>query len=281
MRKLTILLSCLVLGGPTLSALAQGEKKPEQPPAGDRPGRGNRPGGGGGGGGGGGPGGGGMMRGPQMDPTKAKAAQELEATGVAKHAGLNEAQTKSLITAYLAARESHGAAAAKMRQEMMDAAQNGGDRPDMSVMQQKMQDLNKSERDKFQKALGSSLSAEQTAKIMASLGTFNAQWDRYVDSLAELKLDAAKQQQGLDAIESYILASEKARSGDRDAMRDAMQDAREKLNESMKKILSEEQFNKFESGMRPGGRGQGGPGGGDGGQQRRRPRDGGNDGGGK
>jgi hypothetical protein len=277
MRKLTILLSCLALGVPTLSAVAQQDKKPAaQPPAGDRPPRGDRPGGGGGGG----PGGG-MMRGQPMDPAKAKAAQELEATGVAKHAGLNEAQTKALVTAYLAARESHNAAAEKMRQEMRDQSNDGG-RPDFQAMQQKMQDLNKSEREKFQKALGSSISAEQGAKVMASLGSFNPQWDRWVDALAELKLDAGKQQQGLEAIEAYIIASEKARGGDREAMRDAMQDAREKLNDSMKKILNDEQFAKFESGMRPGGRGQGGPGGNDGGDrpQRRRPRDGGGNGGG-
>jgi hypothetical protein len=223
------------------------------------------------------------MRGPQMDPAKAKAAQELEATGVAKHAGLNDGQTKALVKVYLAARESHAAASEKMRQEMRDGNGDGG-RPDFAAMQQKMQDLNKSEREKFKNALGSTVSAEQGAKVLTSLGTFNMQWDRWVDALAELKLEPAKQQQGLEAIEAYVIDTEKARGGDREAMREAMQSSREKLTDSMKKILNDEQFAKFEAGMRPGGRGQGGPGGADGGDrpQRRRQRDGGNgDGGGK
>ena len=269
MRKLSVLISCVAVGAMGLSALAQ-DKKPDQPPAGDRQPRGNRPGG---------PGGGGMMRG-QLPPERAKAAWEAEATGVAKHAGLNEAQTKSLVAAYTAARESHAESMQKLMKEVRDAAE-GNERPDPQAMQEKMQGLNKAEKEKFQKAVGATLSADQAAKVLASLGSFNGQWDRWVDALGEFKLDPAKNQQAMDALETFVLASEKARAGDRETMRESMQAARESLNESMKKILNDEQFQKFESSMGRGGQRGGGPGGQDGGQpQRRRPRDGGGNGGG-
>ena len=214
MRKLSVLISCVAVGAMGLSALAQ-DKKPDQPPAGDRQPRGNRPGG---------PGGGGMMRG-QLPPERAKAAWEAEATGVAKHAGLNEAQTKSLVAAYTAARESHAESMQKLMKEVRDAAE-GNERPDPQAMQEKMQGLNKAEKEKFQKAVGATLSADQAAKVLASLGSFNGQWDRWVDALGEFKLDPAKNQQAMDALETFVLASEKARAGDRETMRESMQAAR-------------------------------------------------------
>src|SRR5262249_46346373 len=98
--------------------------------------------------------------------------------------------------------------------------------------------------------------------------------DNMADAVAGFKLDATKQQDALVAMEDYVVAQGKARGqlrdGDRDAIRTAMQEAREKLSASMKKLLSEEQFKKFESTMQGGfgGRGGGGgrgPGGGGGG----------------
>lgn len=216
-----------------------------------------------------------MMRAP-LAPEKAKAAQELEATGVAKRNGLNEEQTKALVKAYIDARASHQTAADKLRQEMMDKARDGGDdqggrRGMGQEMMKAMQDLNKSERSKFETALGSSITADQKSKALASLGTFNAQWDRWVDALAGFKLEAAKQQDGLNAIEDFVVSQGKAQGGDREEMRAAMQEGRAKLVESMKKVLTEEQFAKFQESMgggrggRPRGEG-GGEGGGRGGE---------------
>jgi hypothetical protein len=215
-----------------------------------------------------------------MSPEKAKAAWDLQAHGVAKHHGLSEDQAKTVAKAYAEARESQKTAADKQRKELMekarDGAAGGGGRGLGPEAMKAMEDLNKGEREKFEKALvAGGISAEQAGKLSASLGQFNPAWDVMVDTLAGFKLDAAKQQEGLNAIEAFVMAGSKARTGnpeDREANREAMQGARTKLTDSLKGILDEEQLKKFEStirgaGGRQGGRpgGPGGPGGGGGG----------------
>ncbi len=268
MRALRVVVSCVVVGTMALGAAAQppGQPKgegrrpapagqPGQPPASPRepgqPGPGRE----------------------ALAPEKAKAAWELEATGVAKHLGAKDEQVKDVVKAYSEARTSHGAAMEKLRKEQMDKAEKarkegGGDenspgrgRGGMGPEAQKaMEDLNKTEREKLHKALGATLSAEQATKAIASLGTFNRGWDNMVDTIAGFKLDAGKQTTSLDAIETFVVEQAKAResaAGDREAMRTAMQDARKKLLDVMKKTLTEEQLTKFEAAM-GGGRGPGG-----------------------
>ncbi len=265
MRTWKMLACSLAIGCTGLTALAQDGKPKgagaDQPPPPRAEGAGQRGQGGG--------------RGMQLSPEASKAAWEMQAKGVATRLGLNEAQTKSLVTAYSAARESHTAASDKMRQEMMQKAMEnqGGDgqRGGMGREAMKaMQDLQKSESDKFKAALGSTLSAEQTDKVMASLGTFNRQWDTFVDRVAALKLDAAKQSEALNAVEDFMSEQAKARAGmggenfDRDAMQKAVSDAREKFQAAMKKTLTPEQYTKFEESLPMGGRRGGGGGGGNG-----------------
>lgn len=261
MRKMNIAISMLAISTMSLTAMAQsgqpkGKDRP-QPPAGDRP----APRGGGEGGGRGG-----QMA--QLSPEKSKAAQELAATGVAKRNGLNDEQTKALVAAYLEARTSHGAATQKLRDEQREKMRDAGDdrQAAAEAMQKAVADLNKSESAKFEKALGDKIPADKKIAVVGSLGTFTPQWDRWVDALSEFKLEAAKQQSGLNAIEDFVVAQGKYRGGgDREAMRTANQENRQKLTDTMKKILSEEQFTKFEASMGGGGRGRGGPGGGGGG----------------
>ncbi|MBL8764378.1 MAG: hypothetical protein JNM07_08935 [Phycisphaerae bacterium] len=134
-----------------------------------------------------------------------------------------------------------------------------------------MEELNKAEREKFLKSLPASLSAAQSEKLMASLGTFNRQWDTAADMIAEFKLEPAKQQAALNAMEDFVVSSAKARGpagagpGDAEDARVAILEAREKLLDELKKTLNDEQFSKVETtlsqrGMRQGGRG-GRPGG--------------------
>jgi len=263
MRLANALLVCLVLGSSGSSALAQ-----DAPPPAPRGDGGRQPGGPGGGGGGGG---GGRPR-EAMSPEKAKAAWDLQAQGVAAHLGFSQEQAKAVATAYAAARESQKAAADKQRKELMEKAREGGGGRGLGPEAMKaMEDLNKTEREKFEKALVSAgLSSEQATKAGASLGQFNPAWDVMVDTLAGFKLEAAKQQQGLNAIEEFVLAGAKARTGnpeDREANREAMQGARKKLSESLKGILDEEQLKKFESSIRGAGGRQGRPGGPEGGPE--------------
>ncbi|MCC6677097.1 MAG: hypothetical protein IT436_08130 [Phycisphaerales bacterium] len=258
------LLCTVIVGGLAFSAAGQNSAPQKQPannppPAADTPQPGNA----------GGP------RGPRamttLSPEKAKAAWELQASGVAKHLGLDADKTKSLTKAYIEARESHTAASDKLRQEAMEKMRDAGNDPQAARgadMMKAMEDLNTAERAKFEKALAGTLNPDQTTKALASLGSFNRQWDTMVDNFAGFGLEPAKQQEGLQAIEQYVVAAAAARTGDRDTMRTAMQEARTKLLDSMKKILSDEQFAKFEASFAPGGRGgPGGPGGGRGGNR--------------
>jgi hypothetical protein len=262
MHTLRLLAGCIAIGSMGLTAVAQdGQPKNERPPV--RPARPDGP-----------PG----DRAPRelLSPEKAKAAWTVEATGVAKHVGASDDQAKAVVIAYAAARESQAKASEKTRQELMEKAQKaGGDdggpggRGGLGAEGMKaMEEINAKEREKLHKALAATLSADQTTKAMASLGTFNRQWDLMVDTIVGFGLDGAKQQDALNAIEEFVVVQGKIRpgagaagGGDREAMRSAMQESRQKLNDSMKKVLSADQLTKFEEATRGGGRGPGGPGG--------------------
>jgi hypothetical protein len=254
MRTWKLVACSLAIGCTGLSALAQDGKPKgagaDQPP----PPRAND----------GAPRGQGGGRGPALSPEATKAAWELQAKGVATRLALNDEQTKALVTAYMNARESHTAASDKMRQEMMDKMAAGGGNQDGArgagrEAMKAMQDMQKAEAEKFKAALGSALSPEQTEKVMGSLGSFNRQWDMFADRVAALKLDPAKQNEALNAVEDFMAAQTKARAGmggenfDRDAMQKAMQDARQSFLDTMKKTLSPEQYTKFEESMPMGG----------------------------
>lgn len=287
MRALKLLACCVVVGGMSMTVLGQETKPGGDRPA--RPARGERPEGAG------------QPR-EALSAEKTKAAWELQATGVAKRLTLKDDQVKAVVKAYTEARTSHNTAAEKLREELANKASEGnkdekkdkkdakpegkpdakpdgekrpggaggraGMRPEAA---KKMEELNTAEREKLQKALGATLTTEQTTKAVASLGTFSRQWDTMADAIAGFKLEAAKQQTALEAIEDFVVAQGKARTtseGDRDAVRTAMKESREKLAESLKKVLSEEQVKTFEESMRGAMRGAGGPGGPGGGEGR-------------
>lgn len=285
MRALKLLACCVVVGGMSMTVLGQEKGPGGERPA--RPARGERPEGG--------PGGPGAGPREAMSPEKSKAAWDVQATGVAKRLTLKDEQTKAVVKAYAEARTSHQAAAEKLREELANKASEGNKdeknekkdkkdrKPEGKPEGEKqrpaagggrggfgaealkaMEELNTSERAKLEKALAATLSAEQTTKALASLGTFNRQWDGMASTIAGFKLEAAKQQTALEAIEDFVVAQSKARAGagdgDREATRTAMQESRQTLAESLKKVLSEDQAKTFEESMRGGGmRGPGGP----------------------
>ncbi|MGH7244248.1 MAG: hypothetical protein ACREJD_12615 [Phycisphaerales bacterium] len=253
--------------------LAQDQQNQKQPPAQGQRGGGPRDGGGG-------PGG---MGGRQLSPERAKAAWNLQATGVAGRLGLKADQTSALVAAYTAARESQGTASDKMREEAMNKAREEGAGPEtMRDMMKKGEELTTSEREKLQAALTKAIGADATAKAMPSLGLFSRQWDNVVDVFSTFKLETANQQTGLNSIEDFAVSSAAAQAKmraarsndggqaggappDREAMRTAAQEGRQKLLDSMQKILNKEQLTKLEESLGAGGRG--GPGGGGGRRQ--------------
>jgi hypothetical protein len=262
MRLVNVLVCSLALASGTLNAIAQEAPKHDggQPKG---PGPGGKEGGPGGPGGGGGRQGGGQRR-EMMSPEKAKAAWEVEATGVAKRLSLSDDQTKAVVKAYTDARESQKVASEKQRKEMMEKMKEGG-AGGAGEMMKAMEESNKAERTKLETALtAAKLSSDQTSKAVASLGAFNMAWDAMADTLSGFNLEGAKKQDALNAVEDFVVAGSKARTAspeDREAQRTAMNDARTKLMDAMKKQLTDDQMKKFEGSVRgPGGRG--GPGGG-------------------
>jgi hypothetical protein len=264
MLNLKVLVCGLAIGSMGLSAMAQSEKPAGKPPAANQPGtergpRGERP--------------------EPLSAEKAKAAWDLEATGVAKRLALKDDQTKSLVAAYDSARTSHQAATEKLRKEQQEK-NKGIDRQDREAMQDAMQanrkameDLNKSETEKFTKAVTTAIPGDSGAKAAKALSVFGfaPQWDRLVDTVGGFKLDAAKQQDALNALETF--ASEQTKNmatmaDDREGAMEDMKTAREKLTTSLKTVLSEDQMKKVEQNMgggRMGGGRRGGNGGGKGG----------------
>jgi hypothetical protein len=249
MHMWKVVLSSVMIGAFGAAAVAQDAPTKEQPPARSGQPRGQRP--------------------AQLSPEKAKAAWEVEAKGVAKRLGLNDAQTTALVKAYTDSRTSQNEAFDKARKEAQDKA--GDENADRRTMGRealaKLDEINTAEKAKLEKALtAGGLSSDQASKAVTSLGTYNRQWDNMADTVSGFGLEAGKQQDALNAIEEYVVSASKARSamsggGDRESAMTQMRDAREKLTTSMKKVLSDDQFQKFEATMGPGGRGPGGQGG--------------------
>ncbi len=266
MRTMHTLIAGLAVSTLGLAAQAQPPAPPAPKPADKAPAAPKPPADAGRPGQGGGPGGGG-----QLSAEKSKAAWELEANGVAKRLGLTDDLAKSLVKAYSDARTSQNEGFTKMRDEQRKARQEGGGGGGgggQAEMRTALEALNKKEKEKFEKALPAGLSPEQKTKVLASLGSFNIQWDRMADAIAGFKLEPAKQQAALDAIEDNVVAISKlnaaaaGENADREAQRAGRTEARTKMTDALKKVLTEEQMKKFEEAMPTGGRGQGGGGGG-------------------
>ena len=284
MRRNSLLVTSLIaaLALPALAQEAQKPQSPDKPAQGDRPQRprnqDGQPGGGGGGGGG-------RQGGPQLSAERAAAAWKLQAEGVAKRFDLDPTSTNTLVDAYVTQRKGNQAESDKLREDMRKEMENdsGGDRREaMRKMMTKQDEQQKASREALRTSIAGVLKGDQLDKAMKSLGAFNRQWDQAVDSVAFFKLDAAKQQKALEALEDYVVTGgeimAKARAmfeiGDMSGgqkLREEADKARQQCIDAVKPMLTQEQAIKFEEalprgmgGMRgPGGFG-GGPGGGGG-----------------
>ena len=205
--------------------------------------------------------------GPQLDPEKQEAAWGLQVAGVAKELGLSGEDAGKMSEAYDVVRKSY-------QEARQDLFSGGGGRGAF----QELQAISDEERAKLKSALSEFLSEEQVDKAMPSLGSFNRQWDRFVDALAGYELDDEKQHEALAFVKVYVVDSEKARSlammsGDFQSIRSSNQELKETLDGQLAKILSEDHLTKWKAatasrggrGGRFGGGGGGGFGGGGGG----------------
>lgn len=277
MRRNSLLVTSLIaaLALPALAQEGQKPQNPDKPAQGDRPQRprnqDGQPGGGGGGGGG-------RQGGPQLSAERAAAAWKLQAEGVAKRFDLDPTSTNTLVDAYVTQRKANQAESDKLREDMRKEMENdsGGDRREaMRKMMTKQDEQQKASREALRTSIAGVLKGEQLDKAMKSLGAFNRQWDQAVDAVAFFKLDAAKQQKALEALEDYVVTGgeimAKARAifeiGDMSGgqkLREEADKARQQCIDAVKLMLTQEQAIKFEEALPRGMGGMRGPGGGGG-----------------
>ncbi len=91
------------------------------------------------------------------------------------------------------------------------------------------------------------MSDKQAAEAIASLGTFNGEWDRMLDVLAGFKLDDDKLFKALTLISTYVVDYNKAvnaamASQDFQSMRSARETHKATLDSGLAKILSPSQL---------------------------------------
>jgi hypothetical protein len=213
--------------------------------------------------------------GPRLSPEDSAAAWKAQAKGVAKSVGISGENEGKLVSAYSDARKAHREAARAARGE--GGSGDGGGRARFAMSQQLAAKHGK----QLSKTLGAFLDDDKAKKAAASLGSFNRQWDGYVNTVLGYKLGEKEQSKALSLVAAYITESGRLRTEARESedgfrgMREKFRAMKTKLDEDMASVLSEEQSKAWNEstaprrrgggGGRPGGRRGGGGGGGDGG----------------
>lgn len=197
---------------------------------------------------------------PQLTAEKAEAAWKWQAVTVAHDLKLEQADADKLTETYISARKKMNDAMEQFRKEMRERREKGEGQGEGGQRERGQRggagnrELMQNARTNLEASFSSMLSAEQTSRAMASLGTFSAQWDRMVDSLAGMSLETESLHGAIAATNAYMASMSKVReSGDRENMREAMRSMRERLNEDLAKVLSEEQMESMRASL--GGRG--------------------------
>lgn len=200
-----------------------------------------------------------------LSPERLAAAWEWEARTVASALSLDDAATASLtehwklvrtelqarVREMAEERRAAGGAAAERgaRGERGERGARGGDAAGPAA------ELRAKAMEQLKTRLGGTLSGEQLEKAMKAFGVQSMAWDRSTDAVLQMKLDAAKQQQTLLALHTYLASQDRVRAmaegGDRQAMREAMQEARSTLQVSLAETLTEEQARELMGAMAP------------------------------
>ena len=175
-----------------------------------------------------------------LSPEETAKIWALQAADVAKSIGLTPELSTKLTDAYKAARESYSAAMDALRGQGQEARRDFG----------KMRELGVAEKGKFGEVLKGFLDADQTAKVLATLGSFNRRWDSMVSTLMGMGLDEASMSKAMGLVTGYVAESDKimqgvTEGGDFQAVREKAQALREKLDTDMATVLSAEQMTKW------------------------------------
>ena len=210
----------------------------------------------------------------QLAPEKAKAAWEWQARSVAEAFKLTDGDAGRVTEIYVVARQQLVVASRENRREAgerraredrarEDRPEAGegdgrrrGQRPLGFGMNPEL--LTKARAD-LETGLAWVLDAEQLKPAMASLGSFNRQWDIMVDAILGFELGTEKTLAALEPVRVYVALFYTLReAGDRQAMREDLADARETLLSRLEAFLDDEHLEQFTQlnrrrGRRPGG----------------------------
>ena len=173
-----------------------------------------------------------MLPGAAQDSSAVWALQAKTAAGLAKAPA---EQVAKVVEAYTASRTSLNQAA---------QAQGAGEGRDRFAARRQAAEA---ERTKLETALKGVLTAEQAAKAMETLGTFNRRWDGMVEALVAMKLDEKVMGEAMNLVAGYVAdtgaAGRSATSReDFQAVRTKMQARKQQLDGELGKILSAEQM---------------------------------------
>lgn len=179
----------------------------------------------------------------------ATAIWRLQAETVAKELKLTNEQTEKLVEAYVESRERRRTVLNNIPKPSEDKDTKRSARDKIDAEQQEA----------LKKSLAGFLSDQQIESALLPLGSFNARWDSYVETIRQFELPEQKQNAALHLIYEYISNYVKARNAAKSqGARFSSVTARElksTLDAGVAKLLSDEQLAKWnkETAFRSGG----------------------------
>jgi len=181
-----------------------------------------------------------------MPLAEAHAIWRAQGTSVVSDLEIPAEPGEKVVTAYIAARESHRKALDELRGQ--GGGQGGFER---------YREVSEQERGKLEVALKEILGEEKAATALEQLGTFGRQWDRYVRTLLGMKLEEEVMKAAMKEVNVYNVASAKAfrdaAGGDRQSMRSTFTKLKSDLDAALAKLLTADQLAKWneETTLRP------------------------------
>jgi hypothetical protein len=130
-----------------------------------------------------------------------EAAWKLQAQSVSEEIGLSQDQSAKVTEAYLAAQKSHKQALKELPQEK-----------DKDKSRTATQAVIDRDRANLAASLKGIVTEELIAKVLPTLGSFNAKWDGFVITLQDLKLEKATLKSAMKLVIKYVTDSEAANS---------------------------------------------------------------------
>jgi hypothetical protein len=224
---------------------------------------------------------------PRLSAEDALTAWELEARHVADKLDLSDEKADQLAGAFVETKRRLAKTGMQRRQEVraefdalrakiadpgsMPADLSESEREELretlsALIDEKMQaraEERGKERDRFAESIGVFLSETETEAVVGRLGSFSGQWDCMVDTIAKFNL-GEKQATALEAINTYFIEYAKLRETAFGESDEDFVELCEKLisikairERSIAALLTEDQFAKWQEGVRLRGPGRG------------------------